>query len=293
MQFWLSRLSAVVVFVFVCAGYQPALARCAPRPLDILLTNDDGYDRPGIRALRDALEKAGHHVVIAGPEGNYSGASVSITRGEIAIRKVADGVYAISGSPATTVILGMQMLYATHAPDLVVSGINEGANLGTNIIASGTVGAAIAAAVLAQSSVPAIAVSANLPERDALSKTNRKHFNRVAKFVASAIAALSAEACGKPLLPARTILNFNYPAQVATEIRVTRPAANTNVRLAYEEKNAGSYSLTALWSSPDVVPDPTLDVGAVASGFISVSALGANYAVAPEDSARLLLHLKP
>lgn len=130
--------------------------------LVILVTNDDGFQADGIRILGKTLEKD-YELIIAAPEDQKSacGHSITLTRPLIAREVSLEGVkskgYAINGTPADCVRLGIEKLY--HKPiDLVVSGINEGLNIGTEILYSGTVSAAVEAAM---NMLPAFAVSTN------------------------------------------------------------------------------------------------------------------------------------
>jgi 5'/3'-nucleotidase SurE len=133
--------------------------------LDILLTNDDGYDAPGLRVLRAALVADGHVVSVVAPARNRSGASVSIsTEGTLTWREVEPGVVAVEGTPADCVRLALTML-RDSPPDLLVSGINFGQNVGSGTLSSGTVGAALTGASLG---VPAIAVSQTVDANDIL-----------------------------------------------------------------------------------------------------------------------------
>ena len=127
--------------------------------LNILVANDDGIASPGLLRLANAAARLGD-VWVAAPAGQCSGMSQKITiAGEISVEKLnfpADvkAAYAIGGTPADCAKLGMQLM--GEWPDLVVSGINHGSNLGTDTLYSGTVGAAMEAAIYG---VKAIAVS--------------------------------------------------------------------------------------------------------------------------------------
>lgn len=128
----------------------------------ILVTNDDGIESDGLTALVDALksarskEGAAHEIVVVAPEGERSGVSHSMTlKQPTKLRRVGEARYSCSGTPVDCIIVaGLAVL--KRKPDLVVSGINRGSNLGTDIVYSGTCGAARQAAL---SGVPAIAVS--------------------------------------------------------------------------------------------------------------------------------------
>ncbi len=130
--------------------------------MEILLTNDDGILAPGIRALHASLQEIGNVTVVA-PSKAQSAMSHSISLSSISIEKITDKDfcgYSVSGSPADCVKLAVKELMPQI--DLVVSGINEGANVGTNICYSGTVAAAIEAAF---HKIPSVALSAALEDK--------------------------------------------------------------------------------------------------------------------------------
>ena len=128
----------------------------------ILVTNDDGIDAEGldtlVKYLKDISEKtaAKHEIVVIAPDGERSGVSHGMTlRRPTKVRKLSHNTYTCSGTPADCIIVaGLQVMM--EKPDLVISGINRGPNLGTDIIYSGTCGAARQAALVG---IPAIAVS--------------------------------------------------------------------------------------------------------------------------------------
>jgi len=108
----------------------------------ILVSNDDGYMAEGIRALAAALSDLGDITVVA-PDRNRSGASNSLTlENPLRLDKMDDGVYRVDGTPTDCVHLAITGLL-TEEPDMVVSGINAGANLGDDVLYSGTVAAAM------------------------------------------------------------------------------------------------------------------------------------------------------
>lgn len=130
-----------------------------PRPL-ILLSNDDGYLAPGIEALREALERFAD-VILCAPAVNQSASSHSLTlHSVLRLHRVDDRTFAVSGTPADCVYValhsGTRLL--PRRPDMVVSGMNHGPNLGIDVVYSGTVGAAREGA---HRGIPAVAVSAD------------------------------------------------------------------------------------------------------------------------------------
>ena len=121
-----------------------------------LLTNDDGVSAAGLNALSLALENAGHEVWVVAPASNQSGVSHGISlAGPLKVKKLAERVFSCSGKPADCVIAALDGLLPAK-PDVVLSGINFGANIGTDVIFSGTAAAARQAAI---HGIPAAAVS--------------------------------------------------------------------------------------------------------------------------------------
>ena len=160
----------------------------------ILLSNDDGCQAPGLRALRAALSASGEVTVVA-PDRNRSGASNSLTlERPLRVRREADGVMCVDGTPTDCVHIAITGLLE-QPPDMVVSGINAGANLGDDVIYSGTVAAAMEGRFLGY---PAIAVScvSSWP----------KHYETAARVAKNLIEHLREQP-----LPHDTILNVNVP----------------------------------------------------------------------------------
>ena len=139
----------------------------AARPLRrILLTNDDGIDAPGLAVLEAVAADLAAEVWVVAPERDQSGMAQSLTLTE-PLRVIGDGPRrtAVTGTPADAVSVGLQHLMSEVPPDLVLSGINRGANLADDIAYSGTVGAAMTAALLGY---PAMALSQGYLSPDAV-----------------------------------------------------------------------------------------------------------------------------
>lgn len=194
--------------------------------LNILLTNDDGFGHPWIRTLHAALLEAGHEVTMVAPADNQSGQSAALSlgalmAGEDILGHPEPGVYTVAGTPATAVIVGVAKVLPTR-PDLVVSGPNDGANIGVLSSASGTVGATVAALNLLGAPIPAIAISSNRLDVNsaANSEVNLAHAGDIADFMVRLVAALEAnqERTGE-LLPHGIALNVNYPAVVREDVK--------------------------------------------------------------------------
>ncbi len=122
----------------------------------ILLTNDDGYSSDGINLLYKALSRS-HDVMIVAPDREQSASSHSLTlERPLRVHKINDHTYATDGTPTDCVMLAVHMLYKKNPVDMIISGINHGANMGDDITYSGTVAAAIEGSIL---KIPSIAAS--------------------------------------------------------------------------------------------------------------------------------------
>lgn len=109
----------------------------------ILLTNDDGIDAPGLHALREIAAALSDEVWVVAPESNQSGAGHSLSLNEpIRMRRVSDCVYAVRGTPTDSVIMGVRHVLKDKQPDLVLSGVNRGANIAEDVTYSGTIAGA-------------------------------------------------------------------------------------------------------------------------------------------------------
>jgi 5'/3'-nucleotidase SurE len=173
-------------------------------PLRILLTDDDGDEAGGIRAVRAALIRAGHDVTTVAPDGNRSGKGAAVDH-EQELQDTDDAdVRTVSGTPADAVLAGLAAMRAAGGPpDLVVSGTNLGRNTGSGITESGTVGAAVTAA---HAGLPAIAVSTDRAEDEA-------DCEPTAAFVVRLVGALAAS---RPPFAPGLVLNVNHPVTRAS-----------------------------------------------------------------------------
>ncbi|AFO58389.1 5'/3'-nucleotidase SurE [Natrinema sp. J7-2] len=264
----------------------------------ILLTNDDGIDAPGLRALHDALSAVGEVTVVA-PDRNRSavGRSLSYGRtnasdgGDLSLDLEADSFtspvphtdhdlgYAVDGTPCDCAIVGAKGL--EPAPDIVVSGCNDGANLGTYVFSrSGTVSAAMEAAFLG---TPSIAVSMDtLGRDDALEPAD---FERAGEITA----ALVAGAPGTGLFDRVDYLNVNVPGPAAEPdgVAITRPTEVYEMDAAFED---GRFQLTnRLWqqmANRDIPDGEDTDRHAVLEEAVSISPLRVPYDVVDTEPVR-------
>lgn len=176
---------------------------------NILITNDDGIHAPGLRTLAEAMQDLGTVTIVA-PSHERSAAAQSLTlRQPIYYDKIAEREYSVEGTPADAMILAFNTLLE-QKPDIVLSGINPGANVGENIYYSGTVGAAMEAAV---NGAPAIAVSIAYRGRGF-------DFAPAAQFSRRLVPLILREG-----LPHGVMLNVNVPQGWAGEVRFTRQSS--------------------------------------------------------------------
>ncbi len=170
--------------------------------MNILLSNDDGFIAPGINILRDTLNKSANvaNVTTIAPDRDRSGASNSLTL-DIPLRITERGeqFYSVNGTPTDCVHLALTGLYEGDEPDIVISGINAGANMGDDVIYSGTVAAAMEGRNLG---LPAIAIS--------MASFMPKYFESGAKAVINLLEKLPSLSLTRED-HAATILNVNVP----------------------------------------------------------------------------------
>ena len=228
----------------------------------LLLTNDDGIYAKGIEVLYEQLRRD-HEVLVVAPETEQSAVGHAITlmdplRVKPVNRNRAFFGYAVNGTPADCVKLAIKELMEER-PDLVVSGINLGANVGINVIYSGTVSAATEGTILG---IPAIAISIN--------SIRSPDFEPAAMFARSLARKVAANG-----LPPRTLLNVNVPAVSAGEIkgvRVTRQGVTRFVERF--ERRVDPRDSVYYWqcgSTPLLEEDGDTDGSALAAGYISIT----------------------
>lgn len=237
-----------------------------------------------IVALRDAMVADGHDVTVVAPATNQSGTGTLITYPTVNLANPEPRVWTVTGTPSDAVIVGLDALFRSAPPDLVVSGINPGGNYTTVVNHSGTVGAAIAAL---ENDVPAIAVSIDGKTVDqslALKGT-------VAAYTSDVVAALARDARGGALLPEGLGLNINYPGGTAvTGTSLTRMDRNGYLRFGFTNTTGapgqpGTYALSI--GGPTGTPAPGSDWSALQAGRISITPFDADLSANPRGTARL------
>ena len=172
--------------------------------MKILLSNDDGYFAPSLNILAEHIAQLAKMMVIA-PERNRSGASNSLTLDRpLSVRKASNGFYYVNGTPTDCVHIALTGLME-DMPDMVISGINDGANMGDDTIYSGTVAAAMEGYLLG---IPSIAVS--------MSQHNSTHFETAAKVAVELVQHYQKHGFSSP-----TLLNVNVPDIPYNELQGT------------------------------------------------------------------------
>ncbi|MGE5338416.1 MAG: 5'/3'-nucleotidase SurE [Gemmatimonadota bacterium] len=226
----------------------------------ILVSNDDGYLAPGLSALVDAVRPFGEVFVVA-PEQNHSGASNSLTLSRpLSVQHAANGFIYVNGTPTDCVHVALTGLLQ-HRPDLVVSGINNGQNMGDDTIYSGTVAAAMEGFLFG---IPSIAFS--------LINKGYQHLESARQIVGEIVAHW----CEQPLA-APSLLNVNIPNLPRTQIRGIR-CTRLGKRHPSEPviRAQNPYGEPIYWVGPsgsarDAGPDT--DFHAAANGYVSVTPL--------------------
>ena len=224
----------------------------------ILISNDDGYQAPGIRALAAALSAHGEVTVVA-PDRDRSGASNSLTL-DSPIRAVTlpDGFIGVDGTPTDCVHLAITGLLEDE-PDIVISGINAGANMGDDVLYSGTVAAAMEGRFLG---LPAIAVS--------MASHRPQHYETAARVACELLLRL----CRDPL-PADTILNVNVPDLPYEELsgfeatRLGHRHKAEPVIRAQDPRGRAIYWVGPAGAEQDA--GPGTDFHAVRQGYVSIT----------------------
>ncbi|HEX5961456.1 MAG TPA: 5'/3'-nucleotidase SurE [Rhodanobacteraceae bacterium] len=230
----------------------------------VLLSNDDGVDAPGIRVLAEHLRALGEVTIVA-PDRDRSGSSNSLTLDQpVRVAHLDDGRYRVAGTPTDCVHLALSGLLSDE-PDIVISGINNSANLGDDVIYSGTVSAAMEGRFLG---FPAIAVSLAGPGEQ--HDGNGHQFGSAARAVLLLMRRLLVDP-----LPADTILNVNVPDRAWNEIEgfeVTRLGSRHRSAPCVAQRDPRGRTVWWIGAAGDADDaGPGTDFDAVRRGFVSVT----------------------
>lgn len=212
--------------------------------LNILLTNDDGWEAPGIQSLFRSLQRSGHNVTMVAPLTQQSGRSSAINSAvgsPVSIKQQSEKMWSVDGTPADSIKAALGIVLQDSQPDLVISGANFGPNVGQQtVLNSGTLGASLTAQ---QSGLPAIAVSVGIDVTER--NTNPAYKSTIAGFKSAQKALdlmlnklITQNGCGSPLA-GNHILSMNIPVPVE-EIRGIRYAPlspNELFHLTWQREN--------------------------------------------------------
>ena len=226
----------------------------------ILIANDDGYLSPGIRALQTAMARLGRAVIVA-PDRNRSGASNSLTLSRpVSVQRHAEDIHSLEGTPTDCVNIAVSGLFE-ESPDIVVSGINDGPNMGDDVLYSGTVAAAIEGRHLGH---PAVALS--------MASFEPTHYATAARVAETLVAHLF-----EVPLPSDTILNVNVPDRPYDELtgwHATRLGSRHPSQGAIRQRSPRGGDIFWIGPAGDVNDDgPGTDFATVAAGAVSITPL--------------------
>lgn len=239
----------------------------------ILLTNDDGIDAPGLQALRQVAEEIagpGGEVWIAAPETNQSGAGHSLSLNEpLRMRQVSERAFAIRGTPTDSVIMGVRHILNGRLPDLVLSGVNRGANLAEDVTYSGTIAGAFEGTQLGIRSMA-------LSQAYSYEAGDMPHWQSVVTHAPSLIRTLLAEPWGAGIL-----MNINFPDRGPEDIEgieVTSQGRRDQLLLGIDERRDtwGNPYYWLGYAKRRSNPARGTDLWAVYNGYISVTPLSMN-----------------
>ncbi|WP_129792520.1 5'/3'-nucleotidase SurE [Sphingosinicella sp. CPCC 101087] len=247
----------------------------------ILLTNDDGVNATGLKVLEKIARKFSDDIWVVAPTEEQSGAGHSLTLTvPLRLRKLGDQRFCVTGTPTDSVMMAISWIMKESPPDLILSGVNRGANLGEDVTYSGTVSAAMEGAL---AGIPSIALSQSFA-REGQGDTVDDAPARLPGEGAAPFAAAEAWAdevlrplIGEPM-PPHSLVNVNFPAirpQEIRGIRVVRQGIRDYGRLRIvERKDPRGYAYFWFGLRPVMhTPGHTTDLEAIADGYVSVTPL--------------------
>jgi 5'/3'-nucleotidase SurE len=265
------------LFLFTCVFAATAA------PLNIVLTNDDGYAASGIQILRSALVAAGHNAVIVAPRTNQSGKGTGVADVGANLNvqyHSAENAWSVNGTPSDTVRVALEVLKLK--PDVVISGVNFGENLSVFANSSGTVSASVWAI---ESGYPALAVSAGLNPAEMPSFPSTIVAQQsAARWVVRLIEVLmAARHPGLRLLPDGIGLNINYPAvpnpgpAVLTELSHGYNTYSVALKPDIDYATTGNITVDLRFLPAPANPDRKNDAEMFAAGYITVTPIAGDW----------------
>jgi 5'-nucleotidase len=241
-----------------------AFRRLSLKDARILLTNDDGIAAPGLKALERIARQLSRDVWVVAPEIEQSGAGHSLTlRRPLRIRQLRRKRFAVDGTPTDSVLLAVNQVMRAKKPDLVLSGVNRGGNLGEDVTYSGTIAAAMEATLLG---VPAIALSLEVASGKPVRwDTAEAHAPRVIRALAAAG------------WPANVLINVNFPNRAPDQVGRIEIARQGRRKIGDElGERLDLRGERYYWIGPMRSEEPTrkgTDLAAVNDGRIAVTPL--------------------
>lgn len=234
----------------------------------ILLTNDDGVNASGLKVLEKIASRFSDDIWVVAPTEEQSGAGHSLTLTQpVRLRKLGERRFCVTGTPTDSVMMAIAHIMKDHPPDLVLSGVNRGANLGEDVTYSGTVSAAMEGAL---AGIPSIALSQSYAREG------------MGDGVPFGAAEAWAEQVLRPLVETpmepRTLVNVNFPALAADQVkgvRVTQQGLRDYGRLRIVERtDPRGYQYFWFGLGPMLeTPSHSTDLEAIADGYVSVTPL--------------------
>ena len=225
--------------------------------MKILITNDDGIRGEGLAVLASALQKKGHELIIVAPKENNSAVSHKITmRVPFTLEKLTENSYAVGGTPADCVLVAL--CYLKIKPDLIISGINTGVNMGSDVLYSGTVAGALEGA---QNGLPSIALSQYL---------KRSFTDEEISIALNRAASIAAEKLPEWFELAKTTgaVNINFPPFEPLGTRVCKQA-HTHYNTSYALREDGQLQMQ--FNPPEPAGDG--DIPLIKAGYITLTPL--------------------
>lgn len=234
----------------------------------ILLTNDDGFDAPGMKVLLDIAQTLSNDLWIVAPSEEQSGAghSLTLTR-PLRVRQRGDQQYSVDGTPTDSVMMAVARIMKDGPPDLILSGVNRGANLGEDVTYSGTVSAAMEGAL---AGIPSIALSQSYARGD---MGNDVPFDAASSWGERVLRPLV-----KQSMDHRTLVNINFPAVPAGDVKGVR-VVSQGIRdygrlqiVSNRDPRGFEYHWFGLGPMVET-PAHSTDLEAIEDGYVSVTPL--------------------
>jgi len=289
-MFQIYRCGQFIVAVALLTGCATArsdvtesVERCS---LDIMLTNDDGWNAPGIQAVRGALLTAGHRVTLVGPLEQQSGRGGAINThvgSEVDVVEQAPGVWSVDGTPTDAVRAGLGAILRDNWPDLVVSGSNFGPNLGQEgVHNSGTLGATLAAIY---DGLPAIAVSTGIDIEESETsppfKSTFAGFETSAAIVVNVIDSMTARYGCDDVMPDNLALNINVPVHTESIAGIRyAPLSKLNLfRMHWSWSETDGKALIGYRETDLSLGEPGDDINLFALGYVTVTPINGDVTI--------------